>query len=84
MMVAIRSSSDQTKHWYMEKRNILQDLENLYGEPIRYIDAIALMTRYRQRQGQGNRLLRRHIFFGKLNYACNLTFIRRQRFSEYF
>lgn len=44
MMMAVRSSSDKTKHWYMEKRNILQDLEKLYGEPIRYIDAIALMT----------------------------------------
>ena len=44
MMLAMRSSDDHTWQWYREKRNILQDLEQLYGEPIRYIDAVALMT----------------------------------------
>ncbi len=44
MMVAVRSSGDNTKQWYTEKRNVLKDLEKFYGESIRYIDAVAIMT----------------------------------------
>ena len=44
MMIALRSSSDQTGIWYTEKRNILADLKQQFGEDIRYIDAVAIMT----------------------------------------
>ena len=44
MMIAIRSSSDQTGVWYSEKRNILADLKQQFGEDIHYIDAVAVMT----------------------------------------
>ena len=44
MMIALRSSSDQTGTWYTEKRNILADLKQQFGEDITYIDAIAIMT----------------------------------------
>ena len=44
MMIALRSSSDQTGTWYTEKRNILADLKQQFGEELRYIDAVAIMT----------------------------------------
>jgi hypothetical protein len=44
MMIALRSSTDQTGTWYSEKRNILADLKHQFGEDIAYIDAVAIMT----------------------------------------
>jgi hypothetical protein len=44
MMIAVRSSTDQAGTWYSEKRNILTDLKHQFGEEIRYIDAVAIMT----------------------------------------
>ncbi|MGZ8191629.1 MAG: DUF3047 domain-containing protein [Methylococcaceae bacterium] len=44
MMIALRSSPDQTGTWYTEKRNVLADLKQQFGEDIRYIDAVAIMT----------------------------------------
>jgi hypothetical protein len=44
MMFAIRSGDNPTKQWHTEKRNVLNDLKNIFGEDIRYIDAIAIMT----------------------------------------
>jgi len=44
MMIALRSTKDQTGTWYTEKRNILADLKQQFGEDIHYIDAVALMT----------------------------------------
>jgi len=44
MMIALRSSSDQTGTLYAEKRNILVDLKQQFGEDVRYIDAVAIMT----------------------------------------
>jgi hypothetical protein len=44
MMIALRSSSDQSGVWYTEKRNILDDLKQQFDEDIRYIDAVAIMT----------------------------------------
>jgi len=44
MMIALRSNNDKPHTWYQEKRNILQDLKAQFGDDIRYIDAIALMT----------------------------------------
>jgi hypothetical protein len=44
MMIALRSVDDPLYTWQTEKRNILQDLQRLYGDRIRYIDAVAIMT----------------------------------------
>ncbi len=44
MMFALRSSEAPTGVWLYEKRNVFTDLQRLYGETIRYIDAVALMT----------------------------------------
>ncbi|MEC4747217.1 DUF3047 domain-containing protein [Methylomicrobium sp. Wu6] len=44
MMLALRSSSDDVATWYDEKRNILDDLRKQFGEDIRFIDAVAIMT----------------------------------------
>ncbi len=44
IMIALRSSGDQTGTWYTEKRNILADLKQQFGEDMRYIDAVAIMT----------------------------------------
>lgn len=44
MMIAIRSNEDQLHTWKTEKRNVLQDLQRLFGDRIRYIDAVAIMT----------------------------------------
>lgn len=44
MMVAVRSSSDKTSTWYVEKRNIRADFKKLTGEDTAYIDAVAIMT----------------------------------------
>jgi hypothetical protein len=44
IMIALRSSSDQSGVWHTEKRNILADLKQQFGENIRYIDAVAIMT----------------------------------------
>ncbi|TNF33023.1 MAG: DUF3047 domain-containing protein [Gammaproteobacteria bacterium] len=44
MMMALRSSEHDTGVWYSERRNVRDDLRQVFGEDIRYIDAIALMT----------------------------------------
>ncbi|MGR8940159.1 MAG: DUF3047 domain-containing protein [Gammaproteobacteria bacterium] len=44
MMIALRSSSDEVATWYREKRNVLEDLRQQFGEDIRFIDAVAIMT----------------------------------------
>jgi hypothetical protein len=43
-MIALRSSTDKTGTWYTEKRNILADLKQQFGEDIRYLDAVAIMS----------------------------------------
>jgi len=44
MMLAIRSGNDSINDWYTEKRNVLNDLNRIFGKDIRYIDAIAIMS----------------------------------------
>ena len=44
MMIAVRSDTDQIKHWYTEKRNVLTDFKNHFADDIRFIDGIAIMT----------------------------------------
>lgn len=44
MMVAVRSKEDVNGRFHSEKRNLYEDMRKFFGEEIRYIDAIALMT----------------------------------------
>jgi hypothetical protein len=52
VMIALRSSDDQTGVWHTEKRNILADLKQQFGEDIQYIDAVAIMTDTDNAQGK--------------------------------
>ena len=44
MMLALRNNTDKTQQWYIEKRHVLADLQQVFGEYIPYIDGIAIMT----------------------------------------
>jgi len=44
MMMAVRGPEASTNIWYSEKRNVRADLQELFGDDIRFIDAVALMT----------------------------------------
>ena len=44
MMLALRGPEAPINVWHTEKRNVRADLQKLFGEDIRYIDAVALMT----------------------------------------
>jgi hypothetical protein len=44
MMMALRGPEAPLNVWTHEKRNVREDLQQLFGEDIRYIDAVALMT----------------------------------------
>jgi hypothetical protein len=52
MMLALRGPEAAVNVWQTEKRNVRADLQKLFGEDIRYIDAIALMTDTDNSQGQ--------------------------------
>ena len=65
MMIARRSSSDQTGTWYTEKRNILDDLKQQFGEDIRYIDAVAIMTDTDNAQGNAT------AYYGDIYFSKN-------------
>jgi hypothetical protein len=44
MMLALRGPEATLNIWYNEKRNVEVDLKKLFGEDLRTIDAVALMT----------------------------------------
>jgi len=44
MMMALRGPEAALNVWYSEKRNVRADLQKLFGEDLRAIDAVALMT----------------------------------------
>ena len=44
MMMALRSKQDETSTWYVEKRNVFEDLKTIFGTDIQHIDAVAIMT----------------------------------------
>lgn len=44
MMLALRGPEAPLNVWYREKRNVKADLKKLFGEDLRTIDAVALMT----------------------------------------
>ncbi len=43
-MIALRSKDDEIQHWYTEKRDVREDFERSFGESVRYIDVIAIMS----------------------------------------
>lgn len=43
-MLAVRSGNRDAGQWRYEKRNVRDDLKRVFGEDIRRIDAVALMT----------------------------------------
>lgn len=44
VMLALQSGNSNSKHWVNEKRNLKQDLEQYFNEPINSIVGIALMS----------------------------------------
>lgn len=44
VMIALRSAEDPTGTWQKEKRNIADDLKQQFGENVRFIDAVAIMS----------------------------------------
>jgi hypothetical protein len=51
-MVALRNNQDKLSTWYIEKRNVYEDLKQLFGTGYRFIDAIAIMTDTDNSHGQ--------------------------------
>ncbi len=43
-MLALRSAEDDTKKWMTEKRNVYEDLKQVFSKEINTIDAVAIMT----------------------------------------
>lgn len=52
MMLALRGTEAPLNVWYTEKRNVRADLQKLFGEDVRTIDAVALMTDTDNSHGQ--------------------------------
>jgi hypothetical protein len=65
MMIALRSSGDPTGVWQTEKRNILADLKQQFGENIRYIDAVAVMTDTDNAHGRAT------AYYGDIDFSKN-------------
>ncbi|PCJ37741.1 MAG: hypothetical protein COA75_03195 [Cellvibrionales bacterium] len=61
-MLALQSGSANRGEWVSEKRNIRDDFQQLFGEDLRYIDGIAVMTDTDNSQGQALTYYR-HLFF---------------------
>ena len=43
-MIALRSGAYPSNTWATETRNVYADLKRIFGRPIRYIDAVAIMS----------------------------------------
>jgi len=52
MMLALRGPETPLNVWQAEKRNVRADLQKLFGEDLRVIDAVALMTDTDNSKGQ--------------------------------
>jgi len=61
-MLALQSGSANIGDWVSEKRNIRDDFQKLFGEDLRYIDGIAVMTDTDNSQGRAVTFYR-HLFF---------------------
>jgi hypothetical protein len=44
MMIALRGPEASTNVWYREKRNVMNDLQKLFGKDLHTIDVVVLMT----------------------------------------
>ena len=44
MMVAVRSGTSDGAGWQMERRNLKEDFQHLFGQDVNQVDLIALMT----------------------------------------
>jgi hypothetical protein len=44
MLLAVRSAADKPGVWYQEKRNVYEDLKEIFGEEIKTIHVVAIMT----------------------------------------
>lgn len=44
VLVALQSGNGRAGQWVYEKRNVREDLQRYFGEGIRYVEAIAIMT----------------------------------------
>ncbi len=64
-MLAVRSGSQDTGRWITEKRNVYQDLRRIFGEHIRYIDAVAIMT------DSDNSGLSSHAYYGNIFFSSH-------------
>jgi hypothetical protein len=54
MMLALRGTEAALNVWHTEKRNVRADLQKLFGEDFRSIDAVALMTDTDNSRGQAS------------------------------
>jgi len=52
MMMAVRTSKDKLSTWYDEKRNVYEDVKNLFGSGHHFIHSIAIMTDTDNSNGQ--------------------------------
>lgn len=43
-MIAVRSGPDETGRWVSERRNVRADYRRMFGEDVRFADAVAIMT----------------------------------------
>lgn len=43
-MIAVRSGPEESGEWVTERRNVREDYRRLFGEDVRFADAVALMT----------------------------------------
>lgn len=64
MMLALRTRADDTGIWYHEKRDVRHDLQTIFGEEIRYIDAVALMTDTDDSNGEA------HSYYGEIFFTA--------------
>ena len=62
-MMALRNNQDQLSTWYLEKRNVREDLKRLFGTEFQFIDAIAIMTDTDNTHGQAT------AFYGDIFFA---------------
>lgn len=63
-MIAVRSGDRQVGRWVTERRNVLEDYRRLFGEDIRYADAVAIMTDT-DNSGQAARAFYGDIYFSE-------------------
>lgn len=64
MMIAVRTAKDDLSTWFDEKRNVYEDIKNLFGSGHHFIHSIAIMTDTDNGNGQATAYYG-DIFFSK-------------------